>query len=320
MAGIQPDDELPAGWTLIRPPGETYTMIEDKGFVWTGGQAGVYKIDRVSFKLIEQLSLPSEVDYVKDLHMDEDGSLWIGHFNGLTVLKKDGSFVLAENLGLPDKRVNCMYSDSKGNLLVGTWGGVAIYDGASWRTIAQEDGLMEDMVNVIMEDSLGGYWFGHYIAPRGGISYLRDGKWQYFSVDNGLPHNNITSFCEDTSGYVWAGMGLFERGGATRFVFKDKEWKIAENLSVEDGLAGEKVRAIFQDHRGVYWFTSEFDGVAVFTEEELFNTRKSIILSEESGLANYEVKVILEDVDGNLWLGTHYGVNVIDKDALYRLP
>ncbi|WP_051533952.1 ligand-binding sensor domain-containing protein [Desulfitibacter alkalitolerans] len=317
---MEPERDLPEGWKLIRPPGETYAMIESGDYIWTGGQAGVYKIDRGKFELIEHLSLPREVDYVKALYMDREGALWIGHFNGLTVLKEDGNLILEVNEGLPDKRVNCMYEDSQGRLLVGTWGGVAIFNGQSWEAITRENGLMEDMVNVIMEDSLGGYWFGHYVAPRGGISYLRNGKWQYFSVEKGLPHNNITAFHEDTLGYVWAGMGLFERGGAVRFTYNGNEWEIAAALHKEQGLAGEKVRFIFQDHRDVYWFTSEFDGVAVFTKEALLGGGESHILTEERGLANYEVKVILQDADGVLWLGTHYGVNAIEKDALSRLP
>lgn len=319
LAGLEPEKELPEGWKLIRPPGETYTMIENGDYIWTGGQAGVYKIDRRKFELIEHLPLPKHVDYVKALHMDREGNLWIGHFNGLTIFKEDGTLILEINDGLPDKRVNCIYEDSQGNLLVGTWGGAAIFNGQDWEVITKEDGLMEDMVNVIMEDSHGGYWFGHYVAPRGGISYLSNGKWQYFSLEKGLPHNNITSFYEDKAGYVWAGTGLFERGGAVRFAFNGSGWQIAGTVHKEHGLAGEKVRFIFQDHRGAYWFTSEFDGIAVFTEEALFNRGNSLILNEENGLANYEVKVILQDADGVLWLGTHNGVNAIEKDALDRL-
>jgi ligand-binding sensor domain-containing protein len=317
---LETGQELPPGWELIRPPGEIYAMIEDGDYIYTGGLSGVFKIDRRSRLLLEQLGLPGDVDHVKALHMDEENNLWIGHFNGLTILTKNGPLSLGPGEALPDKRVNCIYQDSSGRLLIGTWGGVALYDGIGWQSITTGDGLLVDMVNVIMEDSRGGFWFGHYLAPRGGISYLREGKWQYFTVEEGLPHNNITSLLEDKAGYVWAGTGLFQRGGAARFVLVGDEWEIAEVLTEADGLAGEKVRFIFQDRRGVYWFTSEFDGVAVFTEGELFGGRESLVLTEETGLANYEVKVILEDVDGTIWLGTHNGLNSLSREALRVIP
>ena len=321
LTKMQPEKELPEGWTLIRPPGETYAMLIDGNDVWTGGQEGVYRIDRLEHTLIEKLSLPREVDYVKALNIDQEGALWIGHFNGLTILKNNSYLTLGEEEGLPDHRVNCFHVNSEENLMVGTWGGVAIYDGNKWETITSQDGLMVDMVNVIFEDSTGGYWFGHYLAPRGGISYLREGNWQYFSVDNGLPHNNITSFYEDDAGYIWVGTGLFERGGAARFVPDDHgQWVMDTVLSKNEGLAGEKVRYIFQDQRGIYWITSEFDGIAVFTKEALYSGEASRILTEECGLANYEVKNVQQDVDGSIWLGTHYGVNVLEAAALQRIP
>ena len=320
LTSLQPDEELPAGWTLIRPPGEVYAMVIDGDYVWTGGHEGLFKVDRIGKTLIEQVELPREVDYVNAIYIDERDRVWIGHFNGLTI--KDGNSFehIGEGKGLPDSRVNCIYLNSDLNLMVGTWGGVAINDGDSWDVITVDNGLMVDMVNVIMEDSRGGYWFGHYLAPAGGISYLCEGNWQYFSVDNGLPHNNITSFFEDDEGYVWAGTGLFERGGLIRFAFQDGKWVIDEVFNKDDGLAGEKVRFVFQDNREVYWITSEFDGIAVFPKESLFGDGESTILTEENGLANYEVKVVIQDRDGLIWLGTHNGLNVLDAEALESIP
>ncbi len=77
---------------------------------------------------------------------------------------------------------------------------------------------------------------------------------------------------------------------------------------------------MYKDNRDVYWITSEFGGIAVLTSESLFGERDSAILTEESGLANYEVKVVIEDEDGLIWLGMHYGLNMLDQKTLEKIP
>ena len=153
----------------------------------------------------------------------------------------------------------------------------------SWHAITSSDGLLTDMVNTMFQDSTGGMWFGSYVAPQGGISYLKDGKWQLFSTDNGLPHNDITSLIEDDSGNIWAGTGFLYRGGAVKFVSTENGWVIQQVLTKSDGLAGDKVRSIFQDKDGVMWFGSEYDGLA------RWQNGRWRVLTEKDGLPHYEV-------------------------------
>ena len=167
------------------------------------------------------------------------------------------------------------------------------------------------MVSIIMQDGQGGMWFGSYVAPDGGISLYDQEEWQYFSVDNDLPHNNITSIFEDKNETVWVGTGLLDRGGAVSFQFRNHQWSIANVLTEKDGLAGAKVRTIFEDSFGNIWFSSEYDGVTRWSEEGIWNT-----YSEYHGLAGTEAKVIIQDVDMNLWLGTNNGITKISASAL----
>jgi ligand-binding sensor domain-containing protein len=308
------DRKLPAGWNIIRPPREVSAMIEAGDVIWAGGQEGVFLIDRKKGVLIKKLNPLKPITYVRALYLDDKGSLWIGHQDGLTVYDGNTFRTYTEKDGLPDRRVNCLMRSSDGSLWVGTWGGAAAFNGKDWRVISKAGGLMEDMVNVMLEDSRGGLWFGHYVAPRGGISCLKDGKWQYFSITNGLPHNNVTSLMEDKSGWVWAGTGFSERGGSCGFVFSTDKWIIQEVLTKEKGLAGEKVRRIYQDKRGVYWFASEYDGILVFKSQQ------RVVLTEEDGLSNNEVKVIIHDADNNIWLGSNDGITVLNSSVLNSIP
>lgn len=74
----------------------------------------------------------------------------------------------------------------------------------------------------------------------------------------------------------------------------------------QHGLAGDKVRTIFEDSRGRLWFGSEYDGVAVFGDTRL------AVIGEGDGLAGPEVKAIVEYPANTFWLGTNGGLTRIE--------
>jgi len=310
---MQPDLSSPPGWQIIRPPSDIHALAEQGNIIWAGGKDGLFQLDLLSGELIAEVIFDPPLEHVRALLVDDQGALWVGHQTGLSHYKDGVWQTYTQEDGLPDNRVNALMLDDAGYLWVGTWGGAAIRDGGGWRLLTQADGLLDDMVNVMLQDRHGGIWFGSYVAPRGGISYLKDGDWQYFDTDNGLPHNNVTSLVETNDGYIWAGTGLFDRGGTCQFAFSEAGWQIAQVLIREDGLAGEKVRSIFQDNAGVLWFGSEYDGVALLSGDTWF------ILDMSDGISHPEIKTILQDVDGNIWLGTRDGLTRISVEALMIL-
>lgn len=305
--------EPPPGWQIIRPPHDVFALAEQRDTLWTGGQEGVFRLDRGSGALIEELEHDPPLEHVWALLVDQGGALWVGHHAGLSRYEDGIWQEYSQDNGLPDNRVNALMLDRDGRLWVGTWGGAAVRDGEGWEVITAADGLADDMVNVMLQDRQGGLWFGSYVAPRGGISHLSEGEWQYFTTENGLPHNNVTSLLETRDGRVWAGTGLFDRGGACQFTLKESEWTITRAYTRDDGLAGDKVRSLFQDHASMLWFGSEYDGLALLGQDAW------ITLNAADGLAHLEVKAILQDSDGNVWLGTRDGVTRISAGALTAL-
>ena len=77
-------------------------------------------------------------------------------------------------------------------------------------------------------------------------------------------------------------------------------------LTRKDGLAGDKVRLIYQDKAGNIWFASEYDGVAVFRDG-----KRVALLTTADGLAGQEVKKIVQEDSGIYWLATEQGLNRI---------
>ncbi|MBN1667130.1 MAG: hypothetical protein JW862_08570 [Anaerolineales bacterium] len=315
QAGKGAQRPMPArsGWQTIRPPGEVSALALQETTLWAGGREGVVPINTSTQIAGQPLACDLPLAYVQALLVDNEGILWIGHPNGLSRYDGQECSTLGLADGLPDLRVNTLYQDRSGRLWVGTWGGAAVRTGQSWQVFKTADGLPHDMINAILEDSQGNMWFGTYVAPQGGISVCFDDECQTFSTDNGLPHNNITSIIEDEQGYVWAGTGLYHYGGAARFARTGDRWEIVTTLDESDGLAGEKVRSIFQDLEGNLWFGSEYDGLARWGASgwRVFGTA--------DGLSHPEVKTMLQDEQNNLWIGTYDGVTRISAEALQSL-
>ena len=301
---------LPVGWQTIRPPHEVSAMAIQSDIVWTGGKDGVFGLERVSGKLIQEIKSDPPFEYVRSLLVDKKGLLWIGHEHGLSSYYGKNLITYTKKDGLPDDRVNALYEDREGALWIGTCFGAAARQNNQWRIINKAGGLVDDMVNIILQDKEGGMWFGSYVAPYGGMSYLKGGKWQYFSTAHGLPHNNISSIFQDSAGAIWVGTGLLDRGGAAELKRASRGWEVSRVILKKDGLAGDKVRSIFQDRSGRFWFGSEYDGLAIFS-----NGRFKI-LKEKDGLCNPEIKITLQDKDGNMWLGTRDGVTKISAQTL----
>jgi ligand-binding sensor domain-containing protein len=313
LRAAAPEPVPPAGWQIVRPPHDVFDMALQGESLWVGGQDGVYRLDRKTGQIQEKLERDPPLEHVRALLVDDEEALWVGSDQGLFRYHAETWRSFSTDDGLPDRRVNALALDRNGRVWVGTWGGAAVLEDGYWSALQSQDGLLVDMVNVLHEDAHGGMWFGSYVAPRGGLAIKHGTSWQAFTTENGLPHNNITSLLDTSPSTLWVGTGLLDRGGACRFEFDGADWSLEAILTREDGLAGEKVRSIFQDQNGALWFGSEYDGVAVLYQEGW------TYLNSENGLSHPEVKVFVQDDEGDLWLGTRDGITRIGSQALSRL-
>ncbi|KUG03381.1 ggdef family protein [hydrocarbon metagenome] len=306
-------DQIPArraeGWTTINPPHEISALAVAGDIIWAGGRDGVYTIDRRQKKMLSRLESEPQLAYVKALLVDQNGDLWIGYEKGLICYNGREFLYYGTKDGLPHENVNALLLDDKGRLWVGTWGGAACWTGEKWQVYNQASGLAHDAVNVLFQDCYGSMWFGSYAAPEGGLTHYDGQQFTRFNSDNVLPHNNICSIYQDSANDLWVGTGFYTRGGAVRFSFENGKPVFKEEWTKKNGLAGEKVRSIFQDRSGVYWFGSEYDGVARWDGASIK------IYTKKNGMSSNEVKVWLEDQEGNLWMGTDDGITVMPNGS-----
>ncbi|MCR4674582.1 MAG: response regulator [Lachnospiraceae bacterium] len=101
------------------------TQTED-GYIWVGGNSGLYRYDGVSYEKIE---LADSISSVTCLYADEDDSLWIGtNDKGVTryntKTKEVRTYSVAE--GLPSESVRSIAKSADGDIYVGTVESLAV--------------------------------------------------------------------------------------------------------------------------------------------------------------------------------------------------
>ena len=295
------------GIAVIRPPFEVRALALEGDTLYAGGADGLCAIDTRTLRVTHPFPVGAPpLGQVRGLLLEGDHTLWIAQEHGLTRMRGRTVRTFTTSDGLPSNSAQCLLRARDGRLWVGTFEGAAVMDGDRFTPVTTRDGLLDDMVNAIGEDAAGGIWFGSYDAPRGGVSVLRDGHWYTFSRQDGLPHADVTCFLLAADGTMWAGTGFDDRGAAVRFdIVAGGRPRIVQTLTKSDGLAGEKVRSLYQDPIGDIWFGSERDGIAVRTPSGFR------IVTTAQGMSDNETKAMVPGSGTTLWLGTRNGITLL---------
>ena len=308
-----------AGFYSLLPDEDIECFAELGDVLYAGGKNGLFVLNRDTFAPMSHIDSSGKLSFVRSIQADQDGTLWIGSIHGvLQYNPASGSETWwSTRNGLPDNRVNVLYTDNSGRLWVGTWGGAAWYDAAGWHVWRKADGLASDMVNVICEDGLGGMWFGAYNVPDGVLSILSDFnrftgekasggilpekhkkraaatdsylspasakslQWTYLSVEDGIPHSSVTSLIQESPGIMWVGAGFLESGGACQVDFFKDDWRV---IGVYHKGTGEEQTSRKQA-------ATRMDGFTTPVYE---------------GLVGEKVRSLFLDSHHRLWLGSEY--------------
>lgn len=253
--------------------------------------------------------------YSAGMIMTPDGSMWIGHEDGLTRIDEYGNRSEYRAPDIPKGRVNTVEWDREA-VWIGTYSGAAKLEPCEngWEVTEihnRATGLVSDSVNVIrsVDDTL---WFASYLDTKnGGITIVSDRGRQTITVEDGLPHPYVTSLLPLSDGRMLAGCGYMNTGGLAVIAGEDSVYRVAETYGKEEGLPGEKIRFLYQDASGYLWITTEYDGIVIINPK----TSKSLYFTEEHGLSDNEIKCMTESEE-YYWLGGKYGLTVIPKEEI----
>jgi ligand-binding sensor domain-containing protein len=296
------------------------------------------KSQKVSIKPVP-ISADRSFTNIVGMCQDDKGFIWLAdNYNGL--LRYDGSNLISykSNPRNPNSLISdnleCLYSGSKGNIWIGTYqNGLDRFEPETetfthfLHNSADPSSLCSDRIGALLEDQNGTLWVG----TDKGLDTLNRQTGKFNHIENNsadglaLGREQIRVLYEDKSGTIWIGCGnpfvtqdkqlhgLYKvdktTGKITRYQHNDKD---------ETSLIDNRVRAIFEDSRGVFWIGTAGDGLHIMDREKgifqrcLYDPKNPHKLSRPPFVTNAPYAVdhitfINEDMQGCIWIGTYAG-------------
>jgi ligand-binding sensor domain-containing protein/two-component sensor histidine kinase len=261
--------------------------VAPDGDLWVGTlKDGLLRIPSSSFNQFKLSGLisyhpgPGTASEITRLRFGRSGVLWVGTENGL--FRYDGDQFVA--LG-PRESTRGIEEAPDGHLLLMTVKGFTEFDGSEvvpHPELALRLGVKDNEIFNVLKDTHGNTWY----CTAMGVARETGGRIEKIGTYTRNSHGALVAH-EDAQGNVWIGKeeGLFR---AT-----------SEGLELVD--AGIKVRALYSDHDGNLWVSTNGDGFYRFKD------RAARMYTTEDGLPSNVIMTVIAAQDGSVWTGANCG-------------
>ncbi|MEO7489621.1 MAG: two-component regulator propeller domain-containing protein [Ferruginibacter sp.] len=275
---------------------------------------------------------------------DKQGYMWFASETEKCIYRYDGYRTISfkhddanpNSLGGTGVRTVC--ADEQGIIWIGLGEGLDRFDPATgifkhYRHTQNAPSSISGGVHVILIDRQGRLWFG----THEGLDRFEEktGKFIHYRNEPGNPKslsdNVVWNIYEDHQGVIWVATGfpfydtLPGVGGLNRLNPDGTFTRYMHDAKDPHSLISNKVRAMFEDSRGVFWVGTKGDGLHTLDrktgkfERYLYNPNKPDQLSrpplkkEKFSFDNDQVTFITEDITGSIWIGSMWsGINRYD--------
>lgn len=317
-------------WTEIWPgPGNQNTVSgvgvnsiaeAQNGAIWFANYGeGVFRYDRRRALITPFEHDPEDPGSISDdkvvtLHVDRDGTLWAGTFDGVLNRwhRETTSFIKSSHdpSSLSGSGIRTLFEDTAGSLWVGTvGGGLSVYH--SQRTAFSNyrnhpfdaNSLSDGQVRAIMQDRDGAVWIG---TATGGVNRLNlnSGQFIHFLHDpedpGSLSDNSVYALYEDHAGAIWVGT----YSGLNRFD-RDTQQFVRYLHDPDDpmSLSDNGIRSITGNNQGTIWVGTR-NGLNRFESASQHFTNVGNDPAGPQSLRDAGIGVMLMDSTQTLWVTT----------------
>lgn len=313
--------------------------VDQSGRVWGGSDIGIFRFDRNSNAFTHyqhDIKDPKSlsINFLWTLFVDSNGWVWAGSDGGGLSLyneAQDNWIAFTRTDGgtgqLTSNIVRRVYEDRTGDIWVGTYpSGVHLYDRSSigirtyHKSAIANQGPMDDNVEAVLEDKEGNIWIG-----ANGISRL-DPKTDLFThyphtsgADSRVAAPTMLYGTMDSQGRI-----LFGSWGAGVQVYNPTTDRF-DTLPVDPDQSrrGEKtgrklndlmVWNIFEDSLHNLWFSTHYNGLTKYDPTSGIYSFYPHSETGDDSLSSAVAWVSYEDSLGRFWVGTAYGLNLLDRE------
>ncbi len=306
------------------------------GNLWVGTRGGIdrlYGNKWTTYTVSDGLTDNDVLSFAED----HEGSLWVCTSDGLNQFKDVGITVYSTSEGLANNHVSSIVetpdrslyflSDQGSNVTKLKDGKIdtfnipvgpayVAHDGSLWigqngllfnikndklKRYDTRSGLPSKWISAITEDNKSLIIY----ADHTDIFRFVDGRLEPYLMANGQqyhsPEKYIVCFYPQSDSVLWI-------GGADSLA-KIQNGKIT-GFTTADGLAGNWITSIYDDHKGSLWISSPQGGLTRYRDGKFtaFNTK--------IGLFNDEIYCVLGDDYGGLWLSSAAGIGYLRTQEL----
>jgi signal transduction histidine kinase/ligand-binding sensor domain-containing protein len=284
---------------------------------------------------------------IRNITQDPHGYMWFSGEGANCIYKYDGVRITAfkheesNQNSLGGSFINSIYADSSGIIWIGMNEGLDRFDPATgvfqhFRNDPDDPTSLSAGVTPIIEDRQGRHWFG----TDNGLDLLdeKTGKFIHYrnEPDNpkSLSNDVVWNLYEDHQGVLWIATGFpfqnkgkqWHEGGLNRLEPDGTFTQFRHDPNDPHTLINNKVRAMFEDSRGVFWVGTSGDGLHTMDRKTGKFHRHTYDPAQPDKLArpprkiaddfafnNDQVTFIQEDVGGSIWIGSMWsGINRYD--------
>ena len=301
--------------------------------------------DKIKFNLVEGNN-GEPLGQINAITQDPNGYMWFNGQENNLLYRYDGVRMIAykpDNMN-PNSQFGALeetiYADKDGIIWEGFFeGGMEQFNPLTgvfkhFKHDSTDPGsLSAGMVSAILRDHLGRLWVG----TANGLDWLdeKTGNFKHYRNDpkdsTTLSSNVVRAIYEDHKGVLWVGTGFefpfgnyksAEDGGLNRMNPDGKFTRFLHDPNNSQSLINNKVRAIFEDSRGVFWVGTSGDGLHIMDREKGTFERHTYNPAKPDQLSRPPLKgreladpitFIIEDATGAIWIGTYIsGINRYD--------
>ena len=298
---------------------------DDSGNLWVGTKnKGLLKFDKTTNAFVSFLSPENyrEINTdIRSLAIDNQGSLWIGAYDGIYILGKDKSIQKINNSNNSNgiDKVKSVFIDRKGSVWIGCYyKGVNIWDisnvnFSNYNQNSKKIPMSFDVVSSIIADKNQNVYFG---TEGGGVTIFNRNTEaiSYINSKSGQTvKNDIKSMCL-ANDILW--IGTFSKGLSAYNINSKRieDQRISGELNTL--LKESGVYSIKAEGNDILWIGTFGKGLIRYNMAAKTFEIIGYDNTKPNYLTNNIVRTILVDQKKGVWVGTQNGLNYIPLNTL----
>lgn len=258
---------------------------------------------------------------IRSLATDKAGRIWVGTFDGLYVLNRDGQWSTYDEkskIVYESYTSNAIVVDRFDRIWVANDEGLRMFlpDGTKTFFTKENSGLPDDYITALAEDPQGHIWIGTY--RQGVVVFDTNGQWKTYQVDGsptGAFDKWVTALFIDAQDRVWVGM----KSGKFSTLTADGNWTTYDvypyGIQSDPAYDDKDINVFAMDEQGRLWIGTA-DALFALDQDGTWTAYTQV----NSGLSPDHISALAIDGNGRLWITTFQETIVFDLNNQLPKP